>query len=96
MGRVSAPVAEPVPTEPVCIEASTHFGFEGKVQLREYGKLSSGYSGSMSRRFIIPPDWTQEQIDNFQLEQQEHLHKLLDPIDEHHFQERYEQADWNL
>jgi hypothetical protein len=82
--------------EPVCIEIGTHWGIEGKVKVRDYGKLSSGYSGSMSRRFVIPDDWTQEQIDDFQREQRQNLENLLEPIDQHHFEERYKDANWSL
>jgi hypothetical protein len=81
-------------TEPVCIEAATHWSIDGKVAIVDYGKLSSGYSGSMSRRFQVPADWTQEQIDAFQLEQRQHLEDLLEPVDQHHLDIRLAQKNW--
>lgn len=80
--------------EPVCIEVATHWSIDGKVAIKEYGKISSGYSGSMSRRFTIPPDWTQDQIDEFHIAQRQHLEDLLSPVDQDHFDERYAQRDW--
>lgn len=78
-------------TEPRCIEVACHWAIDGKVAIRDYGKHSSGYSGSMSRRFQIPEGWTQDQIDDFQLAQRQHLEELLDPIDLYHFEERASQ-----
>lgn len=80
--------------EPVCVEASTHWGISGKVAIVDYGKHSSEYSGSMSRRYVIPPDWTEEQIDEFQLAKRQHLEDLLEPIDQHHYDERIKEANW--
>lgn len=80
--------------EPRCIEASVQHSGGGKVAILEYGKITSNWGLSMSRRFEIPADWTQEQIDEFQLEQNEHLHKLIEPLDEAEFGDRYEQRDW--
>lgn len=80
--------------EPQCIEVGTHWSIEGKVAIIDYGKHSSGYSGSLSRRYLIPADWTEEQIDAFQLEKRQHLEDLLEPVDQHHYDERMGQATW--
>lgn len=81
-------------SEPRCIEASVQHSGGGTVAIMDYGKIKSNWGLSMSRRFEIPEDWTQNQIDEFQLAQNEHLHQLIEPIDEAEFNERYEQREW--
>lgn len=81
--------------EPRCIEVSVQYSGSGKVAIKEYGKISSGWSVSMSRRYEVPQGMTEEGIDNFQIERRQHLRDILDPIDEAEFEERYKQRDWN-
>lgn len=81
-------------SEPKCIEVSVQHSGGGKVAIRDFGKISSGWGLSMSRRYEIPEEWTQEQIDEFQLAQNDHLHKLIEPLDQDEFDERYKQRDW--
>lgn len=81
--------------EPRCIEASVQYSGGGKVSIKEYGKITSNWGLSMSRRYEIPEDWTEEQIDEFQVAKRQHIFDLVDPIDEGEFQARYKQRDWN-
>jgi hypothetical protein len=82
-------------SEPRCIEISVQASGGGKVAIKEYGKITSNWGVSMSRRFEIPEDWDQEQIDEFQIDQRQHLRDLIEPVDQAEFDERYAQRDWN-
>lgn len=81
-------------SEPRCVQVSVQWNIGGKVAIKEYGKITSNYGASMSRVFEIPEDWTQEQIDEFQVNQRQQLEDLLDPVDQAHFDLRYDQRDW--
>lgn len=81
--------------EPKCIEVSVQYSGGGKVAIKEYGKITTNWGVSMSRRYEIPEGMTEEQIDEFQVEKRKELRDLVDPIDQAEFQERYEQRDWN-
>jgi hypothetical protein len=82
-------------SEPRCIEIAVQHSGGGKVAIREYGKITSNWGLSMSRRFEIPEDWTQEQIDEFQVTENDRLHKLIEALDQEEFDQRYAQRDWN-
>lgn len=82
-------------TEPRCIEISVQHSGGGKVAIIDYGKITSNWGVSMTRKYTIPDDWTEAQIDDFQLTQNEHLHELIEPIDEAEFDERIAQANWS-
>lgn len=82
-------------SEPRCIEVSIQHSGGGKVAILEYGKITSNWGLSLSRRYEIPEDWTQENIDEFQLKQHNHLHALIEPLDQAEFDQRYEQREWN-
>lgn len=79
--------------EPLCVTATISRQQSGNVALKEYGKLSSGYQVFMSRTYQIPEDWTQEQIDEFQLKTHDHLQSLIEPLDQAGYEERVAQAD---
>lgn len=80
-------------SEPRIVSATVSRSQKGNVALKEYGKLTSGYDVFFSRSFEIPEDWTQAQVDEFQLQQQDHLRELIDPIDQAEYDTRVEQAD---
>lgn len=79
--------------EPRCIEVSVTRSGGGKVALQDYGKHTSDWFISMGRRFEIPEGWTQEQIDEFQLEKHDELVGLVDPLDQSAFEERASQSN---
>lgn len=80
-------------SEPRVVEATVSRSQSGNVALEDYGKHTSGFSIFFSRKFEIPDDWTQEQVDEFQAAQNEHLRELLDPIDIAETVDRFKQAD---
>jgi hypothetical protein len=67
-------------TEPQIIEVNCHYSGDGKIALAEYGKESSGYSMSLSQRYTIPPDWTEDQALEFQLGKILELKEAISPI----------------
>jgi hypothetical protein len=82
-------------SEPRCVEISVQASGGGKVAIKEYGKIASNWGVSMTRRFEVPEDWDQDQIDEFQIDQRQHLRELIEVIDQAEFDERYEQRDWD-
>lgn len=82
-------------SEPRCISVNVQTQGGGKVAIKDFGKISSGWGMSFSRSFEIPEDWSPEAIDEFQLAQQKHLADLIEPLDQAEFDVRYEQRDWN-
>jgi hypothetical protein len=80
--------------EPKCVEVSVQHSGGGRVTIVDFGKVQSNWGVSMSRRFEIPADWSQKQIDDFQLAENNHLHELIEPIDQDEYEVRYEQRDW--
>lgn len=78
-------------SEPECTQVSVQWNIGGKVAIEEYGAVTSNYGASMSRTFTIPADWTQEQIDDFQIEERQRLEDLLEPIDQANIDLRYAQ-----
>jgi hypothetical protein len=82
-------------TEPRCIEVAVQHSGGGKVAIRDFGKVSSNWGISFSRRYEIPPDWTEDQVDEFQVTKSDELHQLIEPIDQEEFDTRYEQRNWN-
>lgn len=81
-----------MPSEPRCLEVSVTRSGGGKVALQDYGNHNSDWFISMGRRFEIPQDWDQDQIDAFQLEKHDELLALVDPLDEAAFEERASQS----
>lgn len=61
-------------------EIRVHWGGEGKVQLEEYGKQSSGYGCNISRTYEVPEDWDENQIAVFELETMTAIKEQLEPI----------------
>lgn len=81
-------------SEPRCIEVRVNFGGGGKVAIKEYGKISSDYHASITRAYTIPPDWTDDDVTEFELAMIAKLHQELDPVFNAEFNERYDQRDW--
>jgi hypothetical protein len=81
-------------SEVKCIEVSVQHSGGGKVTIVDFGKVQSNWGVSMSRRFEIPADWSDKRIDEFQLAENDRLHKLIEPIDQEEYETRYEQRDW--
>lgn len=82
-------------TQPVCTGVNIQTNRGGKIAIVDFGKISSGWGVSMSRSFAIPEDWTQEQIDAFQVEQYNNLAALIEPIDQAEYDVRYANREWS-
>jgi hypothetical protein len=79
--------------EPRCLTVTVSRSQKGNVALKDYGRLSSGYDVFMSRTYEVPENWTEEQVDEFQLAKHDHLVELIEPIDQENYEERAAQAD---
>lgn len=80
--------------QPVCTDISVQTNRGGKIAIVDFGKVTSNWGLSMSRTFSIPEDWTQAQIDEFQVMQYENLAALIEPIDQTEYDLRYEAKEW--
>lgn len=80
--------------EPRCVEVVVQRSGGGKVAIKEYGKVSSQWGVSFSRRYIVPEDWDDDRVDEFQIAKSDELRALIEPIDQAEFDERYKQRDW--
>lgn len=81
-------------TEPRVTQVSVNFNGSGKVAIKDYGKINSGYGASISRTYEIPEDWDEAQVAAFELEKLAELHDALEPVLQTEFDERYRQRDW--
>jgi hypothetical protein len=54
-------------SEPKCIEINATVSLSGKVQIVRY-EHDQGYFYSLGGKWMIPEDWTEEEIDAFKLE----------------------------
>lgn len=81
-------------SEPQVIEIAVNFNGGGKVAIKEYGKISSEYGASITRRYAIPADMTEADVAAFELEKVMELREQLEPILQAEFDERIVQADW--
>lgn len=52
-------------SEPQCTEVTVSSSVGGKVQIVKF-EYTADYHYSMSRKYSVPEDWTEEQVENFQ------------------------------
>jgi hypothetical protein len=71
-------------SEPKCIEVTASTSTGGRVQLVKF-ELSSDYHFSMTRRYSIPDDWTEDQVKEFNYEKTLELREQLEPIAQQEF-----------
>jgi hypothetical protein len=81
--------------EPRCIEVSVQYSGGGKVAIRDFGKITSNWGVSMSRRYEVPEGFSEEDIDAFQVTKRDELKALVEPIDQEEFDLRYAQHKWD-
>lgn len=82
-------------SEAKCTEMNIHVGGGGKVAIVDYGKLSSEYSVSVSQRYAIPDDWTEDQVTSWRAAKLIELRDIVDPIVQTEQDERLQHANWN-
>lgn len=66
--------------EPQVEHATVSASVGGKVALVGFGGLSSDYHYSINRTYSIPKDWTEERVDEWQVEKAIELREKLEPI----------------
>lgn len=81
--------------EPQVIEASVSVSAGGKLAIVDYGRHSSDWMITMGRRYVMPPEWTEAMVDDFQQERHAHLRSLVEPLDQKEYDERIDQVDWS-
>lgn len=78
--------------EPILVEVSLQFSNGGRVDILDFGKVRSDYNVSFSRRWVIPPDWSDEQAKEFHHEQFAKLRGEVEPLAQKEFDERWDQS----
>lgn len=78
--------------EPRLVEFSVASSAGGKVQIEEYGKITSDYFVSFSQKFAIPEDWSRDEAEIFQVRQHAELRELVDGLAQEEFDQRFEQS----
>lgn len=66
-------------SEPKCTEVLCSASVGGKVQTVKYD-ISQDYHYSISRKYDVPGDWTEEEVDEFQSVKCIELREKLEPI----------------
>lgn len=64
----------------------------GKVQIVKF-ENSQDYHYSASQRYSIPPEWTEQDVDDFQKDKTLHLRSELEPIAQAEMDELMRQRD---
>lgn len=54
-------------SEPKCVEITATVSLSGKVQIVRY-ENDQGYFFSLGGKWMVPEDWTDEQVEQFRLE----------------------------
>lgn len=76
--------------KPVLIETGASVSTGGKVQLKKF-ELSADYHFHLSGKWSIPPDWTEEEGEQFRHEQVLRLRRELEPIAQNEVNDLLEQ-----
>lgn len=80
--------------EPVCTEVNVSASIGGKMQIVQY-EWSQDYHFSHSRKFSVPEDWTERQIQEFQQAETIKLRVELEPLAQAEVDEYQRQRDGN-
>lgn len=67
-------------SEPKVKEVSIHWGGGGAVQLEEYGKQKSEYGCNITRKYEIPADWDDLDVEQFERETIESIRMQVEPL----------------
>jgi hypothetical protein len=67
-------------TEPKVIEVSVNYNGSGKVAMEDYGGESYGYGASASRKYVVPPDWSEQDVADFELQKILEIKDNLEPF----------------
>lgn len=65
-------------TEPKCTEVLVSSSVGGRVQIVKY-EYSADFHYSQSRKYDIPPGWTEQDVDDFQKDKTIQLRSELEP-----------------
>lgn len=79
---------------PVLTEISIAASAGGKVQIIKYD-LSSDYFVSESRKWSVPEDWTEEDVQEFTEARRDELRERIEKQAQIEFDERFEQSYLN-
>lgn len=79
-------------SEPVCTEVTCSSSVGGKVQIVKF-EYSADFHYSMSRKYDVPKDWTERDIEDFQVEKEKELRGLVEVLADVEMQELMAQRD---
>lgn len=78
--------------EPVCTEVTASSSLGGKVQIVKFEQWGD-FSFFMSRKYTVPEDWTEEQVEDFQRNLAIKLREEIEPIAQAALDDLYEARD---
>lgn len=79
-------------SEPVCTEVNVSASVGGKVQIVKY-EYTADYHYSMSRKYSVPEDWTEQDVRDFQQDKTITLRENLEGIAQGEMDELTKQRD---
>lgn len=79
-------------SEPRCTEVVCSSSVGGKVQIVRF-EYTADFHYSMSRKYDIPDDWTEQDVTDFQLDKEIQLRGILEGIAESEMEELLKQRD---
>lgn len=81
-----------MPDRPVLTEVSASASLGAKVQLVKF-ELNTDYHYSMSGKWSVPEDWTEDQCREFRRQKVQELKDELEPIAEKEFEDLMKQKE---
>lgn len=79
-------------TEPTCTEVTVSASVGGKVQIVKF-EFTSDYHYSMSRKYSVPEDWTQDDVEAFQTKSTIDLREQVEQLAQAELDELMDQRD---
>jgi hypothetical protein len=79
-------------SEPRLVEVSVTRSQGGKITIVKFDH-SSDWFNSLSRKYEIPEDWTEDQAAAFQIEKHAELEAIVDALDQADYDVRAEQSE---
>lgn len=85
-------MAEKAKSEPRCTEVVCSSSVGGKVQIVKF-EYSADFHYSISRKYDVPKDWSEQDVSDFQLDKETQLRGELEPIAQAEVDELMKQRD---
>lgn len=79
-------------TEPKCTEILCSSSVGGKVQIVKF-EYTADFHYSMSRKYDVPEDWTEQDVHDFQVDKEIEIRSVLEGIADAEMKELQKQRD---